>query len=190
MVIIAERTTFVKVISAVWNEAVDEAAHLTTREKRGIDPRVVDIFSDAASTLTQANLAEALIDKAVFGLTGPHGEFWPDARAVAAVADGIAYRVRSDVMDELLEAAVYELECSGSDSLMLGHTVGIDHGEEEDGAGGDSTTSSGEITLVILFRHFLSFTPYLRRFWYRGFDETNTISRCIARIATTTAVIL
>lgn len=138
VIIIAERTAFVKVISAVWNQAVDAAAHLIAREKRGLDPRVVEVFSDAASTLTQANLAEALIDQAVLGLTGPDGEFWPDARAVAAVADGIAYRVRSDIMDELLEVAVCELECSEeSKSLMLRHTAGIDHGDEEDGAGGD-----------------------------------------------------
>lgn len=189
MIIIAERTAFVKVISAVWNQVVDEAAHLITREKRGLDPRVVEVFSDAASTLTLANTAEALIDQAVLGLIGPDGEFWPDARAVAAVADGIAYRVRSDIMDELLEAAVYELEHSGeSETLVLGHTVGINHGDEEDGAGGDSSTSSGETTLIRPSCHLLSFTLYPWRFLSRGFDETNTISRCIVRITMITAV--
>lgn len=110
LVIIAERRALAKVLSAVWNEAVDEAAYLTALELREVDPTIANALSEATCTFARSRVADELITQTVLDLTGPGGELWPDARTTAAVSDGVAYRVRADVMDEMLEASVLELE--------------------------------------------------------------------------------
>lgn len=124
MVIIAERSAFAKIISAVWNEAVDDAAAAESaarREHREVSPAIADTLSEAASAVARSRVMDELIDDCVLDLTGPQGELWADARAMAAVADGVGYRVRCDVIEEMLEASIIELQASGeAEQLMSG----------------------------------------------------------------------
>ncbi|CAN0127432.1 unnamed protein product [Scytosiphon promiscuus] len=119
VMIIAERSTFAKVISAVWNEAVEQAAHISALELRGVDPRVSAALSEAACSSARSRIMEELIDQCAVDLTGPEGELWPDARAMAAIADGLGYQVRSEVMAELIDAAVSELSVSGEAETLM-----------------------------------------------------------------------
>lgn len=122
MVILAERSAFAKVISTVWNEAVDEAAHLTALELREIDPGVIAALSEAAHSFARSRIMDELIDECTVYLTGPEGDLWPDAKAMEAVADGVGYQVRCEVMSELIDSAVAELAGSygeGAEILML-----------------------------------------------------------------------
>lgn len=123
MVIIAERSAFAKVVSAVWNEAVDEAAaQSTTREVFEVSPVVADALSEASYSLVRSRLMDELIDQCVLHLTGPAGELWADARATAAVADGIVYRVRCDIMEELINTSVLTLQESGEAEQLVSDT--------------------------------------------------------------------
>lgn len=122
MVIIAERSVFAKIISAVWNEAVDEAATAESaarREHREISPAIVDTLSEAASAVVRSRVMDQLIDDCILDLTGPQGELWADARAMVAVADGVGYRVRCDVIEYMLEASIVELQESGEAEQLM-----------------------------------------------------------------------
>ncbi len=138
MVILAERSTFAKVISSVWNEAVDKAAHLGALELREIDPGVVAALSEAGATLARSRIMDELIDQCVTDLTGPQGELWPDARAMTAVADGLGYQVRCEVMSELIDAAVAELADSGEAELLMSEAAAAPSRRQESGAGADT----------------------------------------------------
>lgn len=138
MVIIAERSTFAKVISSVWNEAVDEAAYLGALELREIDPGVIAALCEAAFTLARSRIMDELIDQCITDLTGPEGELWPDARAMAAVADGLGYQVRCEVMSELINAAVAELADSGEAELLMSEAAAARSRTQESGRDGDT----------------------------------------------------
>lgn len=133
--IIAERSTFAKVISAVWNETVDEAARLTALELRGIDPRVAAALSEAACSSARSRIMDELIDQCTVDLTGPEGELWPDARAMTAVADGLGYQVRSEIMSELIDAAVLELSASGEAETLMSEADAARRRRQESGLG-------------------------------------------------------
>lgn len=135
MVILAERRTFSKVISGVWNEAVDEAARLGALELDEIDPGVADALSEAAFCLARSRIMDDLIDQCAIDLTGPKGELWPDARAMTAVADGLGYQVRSQVMSELIDAAVAELSDSGEAELLMSEAAAAQSSSQESGGG-------------------------------------------------------
>lgn len=141
MVILAERRTFAKVISTVWNEAVDEVAHLAAIEAREIDPGVTAALSEAAYSLTRSRIMDELIDQCAVDLTGPQGELWPDARAMAAVADGVGYRVRFEVMSELIDNAVGELSGSGEAEKLMSDGAAArrtrEEGDKDEGKGGE-----------------------------------------------------
>ena len=144
VVILAERSTFAKMISTVWNEAVDEAARLAALEAREIDPGVATALSEAAFSLTRSRIMDELIDQCVIDLTGPQGELWPDARATAAVADGVGYRVRGDVMSELIDKAVEELADSGEAEKLISDAAARRARDERGGKGeADEATGAG-----------------------------------------------
>ncbi|CAM9595962.1 unnamed protein product [Ectocarpus fasciculatus] len=119
VVIIAERSTFAKVISAVWNETVEEAAHLIALEDHEIDSGVASALSEAACSFARSRIMDELIDQCGVDLTGPEGELWADARPMEAVADGLGYQVRSKVMSELVDEAVSELVASGEAEELM-----------------------------------------------------------------------
>ena len=135
VVIIAERSAFAKIISAVWNEAVDAAAAESTarREHREVSPAIADTLSEAASAVARSRVMDYLIDDCVLDLTGPEGELWADARAMAAVADGVGYRVRCDVIEEMLEASIVELQESGEAEQLMSDAERI-RGKEAEAA--------------------------------------------------------
>lgn len=146
MVILAERSTFAKVISNVWNEAVDEAAHLAATEAREIDPGVTAAFSEAVYSLTRSRIMDELIDQCAVDLTGPRGELWPDARATAAVADGVGYRVRCQVISEIIDKAVGELTGSGEAEKLMSDAAAAQRIREErveEGGAGEDAGSGG-----------------------------------------------
>lgn len=143
MVILAERSTFAKVISTVWNEAVDEAAHLAAVEAREIDPDVSAALSEAAYSLTRSRIMDELIDQCAVDLTGPQGELWPDARATAAVADGVGYRVRDELMSELIDEAVEELAGSGGAAELMSDASAARSTKEESGKEGQAHEAAG-----------------------------------------------
>lgn len=128
--IIAERGAFAKVVSAVWNEAVDEAAHQAVGERREVPPAVADALSEAAYSVARTRVMDDLIDQCVTDMTSPDGEFWPDARAMTAVVDGVAYMVRCDVMDEMIEGSVLELLGSGEAETLLVDAAARREGEQ------------------------------------------------------------
>lgn len=144
MVILAERSTFAKVVSSVWNEAVDDAAHLAAMEAREVDPGVTDALSEAAYSLTRSRIMDELIDQCAVDLTGPQGELWPDARATAAVADGIGYRVRCEVMSELIDKAVEELAGSGEAEKLMSDAAAARRSRAERGEGGGAGEDTGD----------------------------------------------
>lgn len=150
VVILAERSTFAKVISTVWNEAVDEAAHLAAIEAREIDPGVTAALSEAAYSLTRSRIMDELIDQCAVDLTGPRGELWPDARATAAVADGVGYRVRDELMSELIDEAVGELTGSGEAEKLMSDASAARKAREESGeeGGADEATGGGGMALL------------------------------------------
>lgn len=119
LAIIAERKVFAKVTSSIWNEALDEASYLNALELREVDPTIAEAISEAVYLSARSHLMDYLIDQCVLGLTAPQGDFWVNARPMTAVADGVTYRVRCDVMDDLLEASVSELQESGEAELLL-----------------------------------------------------------------------
>ncbi|CAM9498618.1 unnamed protein product [Hapterophycus canaliculatus] len=135
VMIIAERSTFAKVISAVWKEAVEEAAHLTAVELRGIDSRVTAALSEAACSSARSRIMDELIDQCTVDLTGPEGEMWPDARAMAAISDGLGYQVRSEIMSELIDAAVLELAVSGEAEALMSEADDARRRRRETGRG-------------------------------------------------------
>ncbi|CBJ48322.1 hypothetical protein Esi_0002_0053 [Ectocarpus siliculosus] len=139
VVIIAERSTFAKVISAVWNETVDEAAHLIALEDREIDPGVASALSEAACSFARSRIMDELIDQCGVDLTGPEGDLWADARPMEAVADGLGYQVRSKVMSELVDEAVSELAASGeAEELMSEAALARRRREDELREGGEA----------------------------------------------------
>lgn len=153
MVILAERSTFAKVISTVWNEAVDEAARLVGAETRDIDPGVTAALCEAAYSLTRSRIMDELIDQCAVDLTGPQGELWPDARATAAVADGVGYRVRCEVMSELIDGVVGELAESGEAEKLMSDAAAARRVREEREEGGeagetDEDTGGGGVALL------------------------------------------
>ncbi|CAM9752623.1 unnamed protein product, partial [Laminaria digitata] len=149
VVIIAERSAFVKIISAVWNEAINEAAaaeSTASLEQRKVSPAIADTLSEAASAVARSRVMDKLIDDRVLDLTGPQGELWADARAMAAVADGVGYRVRCDVIEDMLEASVFELQESGEVERLMSDAERR-RGEEAEAAGnaaraGDSAAAA------------------------------------------------
>lgn len=143
MVIIAERSVFTKIISAVWNEAVDEAAAAESaarRENREISPAIADSLSEAASAVVRSRVMDQLIDDCILDLTGPQGELWADARAMAAVADGVGYRVRCDVIEDMLKASIVELQESGEAEQLMSDAER--RREEEAEAAGNAANAS------------------------------------------------
>lgn len=119
MVILAERGAFAKVISAVWKEAVDEAARQHSREERRITPEVAEALSKAGYSIARSIVMDKLIDECVTDLTKPGGEMWPDKRATTAVADGIVYRVRDAIMTETIDTLLAELLASGDAASLM-----------------------------------------------------------------------
>lgn len=119
MVILAERGAFTKVISAVWNEGVDKVAKQHARERRNVSPSVADALSEVVCSVARSVVMDGLVDECLLELTAPGGDMWPDDRAAAGVAEGVAYKVRVVVMKELLEAALSELEESGEAERLL-----------------------------------------------------------------------
>ncbi|CAM9946872.1 unnamed protein product [Ectocarpus sp. 4 AP-2014] len=147
VVIIAERSTFAKVISAVWNETVDEVAHLIAREDREIDPGVTSALSEAACSFARSRIMDELIDQCGVDLTGPEGDLWADARPMEAVADGLGYQVRSKVMSELVDEAVLELAASGeAEELMSEAALARRRREGELREGGEATDKADGVT--------------------------------------------
>lgn len=143
MVIIAERSAFAKIISSVWNEAVDEAAESTARrEHREVSPAIADTLSEAASAVARSQVMDQLIDDCILDLTGPYGELWADARAMEAVADGVGYRVRCDVIEEMLEESIVELQRSGEAEQLMSDAER--RGKEGEAAGDASRASAAE----------------------------------------------
>ncbi|CAN0078753.1 unnamed protein product [Ectocarpus sp. 12 AP-2014] len=147
VVIIAERSTFAKVISAVWNETVDEAAHLIALEDREIDPGVASALSEAACSFARSRIMDDLIDQCGVDLTSPESDLWADARPMAAVADGLGYQVRSKVMSELVDEAVLELAASGeAEELMSEAALARRRREDELREGGEATDEADGVT--------------------------------------------
>eukprot|EP00903_Cladosiphon_okamuranus_P005615 g5584.t1 len=149
VVILAERSTFAKVISSVWNEAVDEAARLASIEAREIDPGVATALSEATHSLTRSRIMEELIDQCVVDLTGPQGELWPDARATVAVADAIGYHVRGEVMSELIGEAVEELAVSGEAEKLMSNAAAARSTGEERCVGWEADEPSGGGSMAV-----------------------------------------
>lgn len=143
VVILAERSTFAKVISTVWNEAVDEAARLAAIEAREIDPGVATAFSEAAYSVTRSRIMDELVDQCVIDLTGPQGGLWPDARATAAVADGVVYHARGEVMSELIGKAVEELTVSGEAEKLMSDATAAQSARGQRGAEGGADEATG-----------------------------------------------
>lgn len=120
VVIMAERSAFTKVISAVWKEVVDMAARQHAREQCQVTPGVAEAVAEAVCSISRSVVMDELIDECASELTRPGGAFWPDERAAAAVADGVVYRVRCNIMTEMMDTSLVELSRSGeAERLML-----------------------------------------------------------------------
>lgn len=148
----AEAAAFAAVVSAVWHEAVDEAARLLSREHRQAFPGVLDALAEVAVGRARPLILDGLVDECLLELTGPGGELSQDGRAAAAVAEGLTHRVRDAVADEIIDATLEELVQSGEARELVRRKASTDRLDQQSDVdtsshvGNQAEPSAGEVT--------------------------------------------
>lgn len=112
-IIVAEKSAFSEVVSAIWNEMVEEAARLHSRELREVPLELADALSEVVCLKVRTVVMDGLLDECVVELTGLGRDLSPEGRAAAAIADGVVYRVRSNVMERIIDESLSRLFESG-----------------------------------------------------------------------------